>query len=95
MDFSVIVFLVLSFGALVSAFILEGGHLLALFVGTAGIIVFGGTIGAVGLSFPMEEINVFPKYLVSYSSINLLIIINSLRSFMNLPLLLEQKASLH
>ena len=53
MDFSVIVFLVLSFGALVSAFILEGGHLLALFVGTAGIIVFGGTIGAVGLSFPM------------------------------------------
>ena len=63
MDFSVIVFLVLSFGALISAFILEGGHLLALFVGTAGIIVFGGTIGAVGLSFPMEEIKRLPKIL--------------------------------
>ncbi len=61
MDFSIIAFLVLSFGALIGAFILEGGHLLALLVGTAAIIVFGGTFGAVGLSFPMEDIKRLPK----------------------------------
>ena len=61
MDLSIIVFLVFSFGALFLGFILEGGHLLALFIGTAAIIVFGGTIGAVGLSFPMEEIKRLPR----------------------------------
>ena len=73
MDFSIIAFLVLSFGALISAFILEGGHLLALLVGTAAIIVFGGTFGAVGLSFPIEDIKRIPKImkvLFSYKPID-------------------------
>lgn len=61
MDISVILFLVFSFGALIVGFLLEGGHLLALFIGTAAIIVFGGTIGAVGLSFPLEDIKRIPK----------------------------------
>lgn len=61
MDVSVILFLIFSFGALIIGFILEGGHLLALFIGTAALIVFGGTVGAVGLSFPVEDIKRIPK----------------------------------
>ncbi len=63
MDFSVLLFLFFSFGALIAGFLLEGGKFLALFIGTAALIVFGGTIGAVGLSFPMEELNRLPKIL--------------------------------
>lgn len=63
MDLSVILFLIVGFAALITGFILEGGHVLALFIGTAALIVFGGTIGAVGLSFPMEDIKRIPKIL--------------------------------
>ncbi|MDH4225511.1 MAG: MotA/TolQ/ExbB proton channel family protein [Deltaproteobacteria bacterium] len=56
-----LMFLIGSFVALVGAFLLEGGHFAALFVGTAGMIVFGGTIGAVGLSFPKSELKRFPS----------------------------------
>lgn len=61
MDITVIIFLVVSFGSLIGAFVLEGGHFVALFIGTAAIMVFGGTIGAVGLSFPMDELKRIPK----------------------------------
>ncbi|MGL5675800.1 MAG: flagellar motor protein [Cellulosilyticaceae bacterium] len=63
MDVSIIIFIVVSLGALILGFLLEGGHFLALFIGTAALIVFGGTIGAVGLSFPMEELKRLPKVL--------------------------------
>lgn len=56
MDISIIIFLIISFGSMVFAFILEGGHVAALLVGTAAIIVFGGTIGAVGVSFPIKSL---------------------------------------
>lgn len=49
-----IIAIVLGFASLILAFTLEGGHLQALGAPTAAMIVFGGTIGAVGLSFPME-----------------------------------------
>lgn len=42
--------------SLVIAFVLEGGHLGALLEPTAAMIVFGGTIGAVVLSFPSEDL---------------------------------------
>ncbi|MHC1749109.1 MAG: flagellar motor protein [Cellulosilyticaceae bacterium] len=61
MDLSIIIFLLFSFGALIGAFILEGGHFMALFIGTAALIVFGGTIGAIGISFPLEELKKLPK----------------------------------
>lgn len=61
MDVSVILFIVFSFATLIGGFLLEGGHFLALFIGTAALIVFGGTIGAVGLSFPMSDLKRLPK----------------------------------
>jgi chemotaxis protein MotA len=51
-----IIALVIGFASLVVAFLGEGGHLGALFVWTAALIVFGGTAGAVMLSFPIENI---------------------------------------
>ncbi|MDH4247181.1 MAG: flagellar motor protein [Deltaproteobacteria bacterium] len=56
-------FLIFGFAALVSAFILEGGHVGSLFVLTAAMIVFGGTISTVGLSFPTELVKKFPSIL--------------------------------
>lgn len=63
MDLGVIIFLVLGFASLIVGFLLEGGSFLALFTGTAALIVFGGTIGAVGLSFPLEDLKRLPKIL--------------------------------
>ncbi|KOA21501.1 chemotaxis protein PomA [Clostridium homopropionicum DSM 5847] len=60
MDISTVIFLIISFGGLILGFVLEGGHLAALLVGTAGLIVFGGTIGAVGVSFPMNKLKRVP-----------------------------------
>lgn len=60
MDISIIIFLIISFGSLVIAFILEGGHVAGLLVGTAAMIVFGGTIGAVGVSFPIKSLKRIP-----------------------------------
>lgn len=40
----------------VGGHVLEGGHLGSLLQGAAAIIVFGGTIGAVLLSFPMRDV---------------------------------------
>jgi chemotaxis protein MotA len=51
-----LLFLVLGFGSLILAYVIEGGHLGGLLVGTAAIIVFGGTFGALGVSFPMKDI---------------------------------------
>lgn len=61
MDIFVFVFLILGFGSAVGSFIWEGGHLGALMEPTAALMVFGGTIGAVGLSFPSETLKRLPK----------------------------------
>jgi len=45
---------------MVSAYLMEGGVLGKLFIGTAAMIVFGGTIAAVGLSFPFKDIKRIP-----------------------------------
>lgn len=55
-----VLFLGIGFLSLVLAFVLEGGHLGGLVVGTAAMIVFGGTLGAVGVSFPMSTVKRFP-----------------------------------
>jgi chemotaxis protein MotA len=46
---------------LVTAFLLEGGHLSALISPTAALIVFGGTIGATVCSFTITELMAVPK----------------------------------
>ncbi|MEK6557440.1 MAG: motility protein A [Candidatus Margulisiibacteriota bacterium] len=63
MQKSSIVFLISGFASLLVAFVMEGGSPAGLLAPTAAIIVFGGTIGAVGLSFPFEELKEFPKAL--------------------------------
>ncbi|UZW14408.1 motility protein A [Clostridium pasteurianum] len=63
MAISTIVFLIMCFGALIGSFLLDGGHLTALIALAPAIIVFGGTIGAVGVSFPGNEIKNIGKVL--------------------------------
>jgi len=58
-----LLFLIFGFAAMVSAFMLEGGHVGSLFVLTAAMIVFGGTLSTVGLSFPTELVKKFPAIL--------------------------------
>lgn len=48
--------IIVGFASLIIAFIGEGGHLGALVQWTAALIVFGGTAGAVLLSFPIDNI---------------------------------------
>ena len=52
MDLTTIVGLVMGFGAILLGQVLEGGHVSSIMQPTAALIVFGGTIGAVVLSFP-------------------------------------------
>ena len=54
MDILTVGGLVLSFAMFIIAFLLEGGEVHLLLQKTAAMIVFGGTIGAVLISFKME-----------------------------------------
>lgn len=56
-----IVFLLVGILSLIFAFVLEGGEVGGLLVGTAAMIVFGGTLGAVGVSFPWREVKRLPS----------------------------------
>jgi len=63
MDLSTIIGIVLGISSLVVAYVLEGGSVGALLQPTAAMIVFGGTIGAVVLSYSFKDLANFPKYL--------------------------------
>ncbi|MCX7921030.1 MAG: flagellar motor protein [Clostridia bacterium] len=82
MDISSIVGLVLGFGAVLVGYLLEGGSLGQLFHEPSPfIIIFGGTAGAVLLSFPMSELAKLPtalKYIFSEKKLNEIEIINQL-----------------
>jgi len=56
MDVTSIVGIILGTVCLVTAFVLEGGHITALFAPTAAMIVFGGTIGATITNFPKSDL---------------------------------------
>jgi chemotaxis protein MotA len=56
-----LIFLLVGLLSLIFAFVIEGGHLAGLLVDTAAMIVFGGTLGAVGVSFPWENVRSLPK----------------------------------
>lgn len=63
MDITTIVGLVVAFGALITAVIIEGGSVLSFLSPSAMLIVFGGTLGATLISFPMAQVKKLPKAL--------------------------------
>lgn len=56
MDIATIVGLILGIGAIIGGQVLEGGSILSITQPTAAIIVFGGTLGAVCVSFPLKTV---------------------------------------
>ncbi|GIP35637.1 flagellar motor protein [Paenibacillus sp. J2TS4] len=64
MDLTTIIGLIAGLLALIMGYIWDGGHLSALFVPSALLIVVGGTIGATVVSFPWKQLKEFPKALV-------------------------------
>jgi chemotaxis protein MotA len=56
MDKATLIGLVLGIGAVIGGQILEGGHVGSIMQMTAAIIVFGGTFGAVFISFPFHDV---------------------------------------
>ena len=56
MDFASILGTLLGFGGVIGGQLLEGGHLSQILQGTAAIIVVGGTLGAMFLAYPMQDI---------------------------------------
>nr|WP_157338055.1 flagellar motor protein [Paenibacillus lutrae] len=55
--------LIIGLGSLIGGYMWDGGHLLALFIPSAILIVVGGTIGAVVVSFPTSTLKKAPKAL--------------------------------
>ncbi len=56
MDLMTLLGLIVGFSAIIGGMILEGGHLSSITQVTAAVIVFGGTAGAVLVSFPAATI---------------------------------------
>ena len=56
MDKATIIGLVMGLGAVVGGQVLDGGQIQSIMHLTAAIIVFGGTLGAVLVSFPLHEV---------------------------------------
>jgi chemotaxis protein MotA len=56
MDLSTWLGLLLGIGGILGGQVLEGGHVSSIMQGTAAIIVFGGTFGAVMVGSPMEDL---------------------------------------
>ncbi|MEF3305421.1 flagellar motor protein [Paenibacillus sp. GYB003] len=63
MDITTLLGIALGLAALVGGFLLDDGHISGLLVYTAAIIVFGGTFGAVIVSFPKSQLKQIPKAL--------------------------------
>lgn len=63
MDIITILSVLFAFVCIIVGFIIEGGQPLALIQPTAALIVIGGTLGAVGISFPSDTLKKIPKVL--------------------------------
>lgn len=63
MDIFLIISIIAAFASLILGFIFEGGHMGALWEWTAALIVFGGTFGAVFISYPVSVLARVPKVL--------------------------------
>ena len=59
-----IIFLILSFAAIIIAFVLDGGHLISLLSPTAALIVVGATICATGVTIPLNTLKTTGKLFV-------------------------------
>jgi chemotaxis protein MotA len=65
----VLIGLILGFGCAVGSFLLEGGHINGLIEPTAAMVVIGGTIATIVISFPVDDLKRLPKILkVLFSS---------------------------
>ncbi len=62
MDLATLIGLIIGLVGLIGGFLLEGGHAGMLLVGTAAMIVFGGTFGATIISYPLEDIKKVPYF---------------------------------
>ncbi len=81
MDLTTIIGLLIGFSMILIAFVIEGGDPLGLLQLTASMIVFGGTVGAVMVSFPMSEIKKalsMSKHIFTQKEYNEIDIINQL-----------------
>ncbi|MCR4399327.1 MAG: flagellar motor protein [Syntrophomonadaceae bacterium] len=63
MDRTTFIGLLVGLGGLLAGFLFEGGHLGMLWTATAAMIVFGGTFGAVIISFSSEDLKEVPYFL--------------------------------
>lgn len=63
MDIFVILFIAVGFGSVITGYLLEGGAMSGLFSLASLLIILGGTVGAVGVSFPKDELKQIPKIL--------------------------------
>lgn len=61
MDLSTLFGLLVGFGSLILSVLMEGGELGAFFAPSALVIVFGGTLGATLIAFPLENVMKLPK----------------------------------
>jgi len=65
----VLIGLIFGFGCLIGSFLLDGGNIMALLEPTAAMIVIGGTIATIIISFPVEDLKRLPKiFKVLFSS---------------------------
>lgn len=61
MDIMTILSILFAFVCIVVGFVIEGGKPIALLQPTAALIVIGGTIGAIGISFPLTTLKSFQR----------------------------------
>ncbi|KZE77855.1 flagellar motor protein [Paenibacillus elgii] len=63
MDLTTLIGIIVGLGGLIGGYLMDGGHLSALVVPSAMLIIFGGTFGAVMISFPMSQLKQIGKAL--------------------------------
>ncbi len=68
MGIATIIGLVVAFGALITGFVLEHGDIMSLFLLSPAVIVFGGTIGALLISFSINDVTKMPMLLLRAAS---------------------------
>ena len=60
MDLATLIGLVLAWGAFLGSILIEGGDLSALINPSAALLVFGGTLGASMICFPLSTVTSLP-----------------------------------
>ncbi len=63
MDLATIIGVIVGIASIIVAYVEEGGKVGVLWQPTAALIVFGGTFGAIAVSFSFKDLANFPKYL--------------------------------